>query len=89
MPDDTKTEESGLRRESERRLIFLVTLQVVASLLIALFVLGAFVWIGSKNPDQITTVIEALVDWGGVIMGFIFGSMFSQLAGVINAFRMK
>ncbi|WP_375551698.1 MULTISPECIES: hypothetical protein [Rhodophyticola] len=93
MTDTTATgaDEQQLqthRRETESRLLRLVQLQVLASIAIGGFVIGAVVYLGADGTgEDRTETLSTLRDWGGMVMGFFFGSMFTQMSTIVEAFR--
>ena len=76
-----------LEPQSEKTLMRLVTFQVAAAIAIGVVIVGSILWIALVDTSLRPEAFETLSTWGGTIIGFFFGSMFSQNAKLIEALR--
>jgi hypothetical protein len=74
--------------EMDTQLFRLVRMQFYASIVIGILIVGAVLWLGSDIETRGET-LKTLKDWGGIVMGFFFGSMFTQTQALIESFRKK
>jgi len=74
--------------DMDLQLFRLVRMQFYASILIGILIVGAVLWLGNDVENRSET-LKTLKDWGGVVMGFFFGSMFTQTQALIDSFRKK
>lgn len=69
---------------SHKDLGFIIKVQTVVSALLALLVVGSVVWVAMWNMMGVGSVEipPVFVDWGGVIIGFYFGTFLTQMGNI-------
>lgn len=84
MPDEpmdiVKNSKADLNRTISR---ILVVQSIVSGVFAMAVIVGAIVLaIVDNNTDE---SMKLLQNWGGVIIGFYFGTAFTQISGLLNA----
>lgn len=64
-----------------------LVVQAVVSAAIAILLIGGTVYLAAsaKDPKAAFNALEILKNWGGVIIGFYFGTAYTQIATLVRA----
>ena len=67
--------------------IYIITSTVISGLIALFIILSAIIWpMWTGNPDKVPKFIES---WGGVIVGFYFGSFLTLLTKIVESGEAK
>lgn len=90
MEDQEKGGAAGaLRSPTEKVLVRVAILQFVFAFMFAALIVGSVVALGFRDGQLAPRVFEVLEKWGGIAIGFVFGSAFTQVTNLIDALKSK